>query len=166
MKTAVKNEGLNDYLAVRAGRHDCALPLGAVQSVLRGHQPMTPVPQAPASVAGIMNIRGRIAAVIDLACFLGAQGDLFIEKECADTPQDGKETDMIVVVQHDSEIYGLRVQAVGEVFKKSGAGTAAPPETLPAGLSGIVASLDRQGDKLLAILDISAMLDILCRRPQ
>jgi purine-binding chemotaxis protein CheW len=58
-------------LVVRAGRRLFALPLAAVQEVVP-ELPLTPIPGSGAAVVGMVNVRGRVVPVLDLAIALGA----------------------------------------------------------------------------------------------
>ncbi|MBI4493114.1 MAG: chemotaxis protein CheW [Chloroflexi bacterium] len=58
------------YLAFSAGSERYALPLDRVAGV-QPEGPITRVPGATALVRGVMNLRGRLLAVVDLAAVLG-----------------------------------------------------------------------------------------------
>ncbi|MEO6708287.1 MAG: chemotaxis protein CheW, partial [Planctomycetota bacterium] len=58
------------YCSFRLGADEYALDVADVQEVLRGLE-CSPVPLAPASVIGLMNLRGQIVTVVDLAKLLG-----------------------------------------------------------------------------------------------
>ena len=47
------------------------IPILKVQAIVEPDQ-ITPVPQAPGAIAGVLNLRGRIVTVIDLRECLGA----------------------------------------------------------------------------------------------
>ncbi len=53
------------YVVFRLGSEEYGLPVGAVNSIIR-YEDATPVPRAPASVLGVINLRGRVVPVIDL----------------------------------------------------------------------------------------------------
>jgi purine-binding chemotaxis protein CheW len=56
-------------LIVRAAAWRCALPLPAIDEVMRP-LPLAPLAAAPAFVAGVATIRGAPTPVVDLACLL------------------------------------------------------------------------------------------------
>ncbi len=47
------------------------LPLSAVREVVSPHPPFARVPRAGGAVRGVMNLRGRVVAVVDLAELVG-----------------------------------------------------------------------------------------------
>lgn len=60
-------------LAFRLGDEACALPLTSVAEV-QPYQRCTPVPGQAAELLGVVNLRGRIRPVLDLARMLGSKG--------------------------------------------------------------------------------------------
>ncbi len=62
--------GDTDLLVVRVAEQRCGLPTERVEQVLRACA-VSPLPGAPAWVAGAINLRGRVAAVVDLRARLG-----------------------------------------------------------------------------------------------
>jgi purine-binding chemotaxis protein CheW len=55
----------------RVGAERYALPLSAVREVVPPHPPFARVPRAGGAVRGVMNLRGRVVAVVDLAALVG-----------------------------------------------------------------------------------------------
>jgi purine-binding chemotaxis protein CheW len=53
------------------GAERYALPLSAVREVVPPHPPFARVPRAGGAVRGVMNLRGRVVAVVDLAELVG-----------------------------------------------------------------------------------------------
>jgi len=49
-----------------AGALSLALPLASIREVLNAPAALSKVPRAPAALLGIMNLRGRVVAVVDL----------------------------------------------------------------------------------------------------
>jgi purine-binding chemotaxis protein CheW len=59
------------HVLVRAGGERFALPLDSVREVVIPQPPFARVPRAAAAVRGVMNLRGRVVAVVDLGALLG-----------------------------------------------------------------------------------------------
>ncbi len=57
----------------KIGTHHFGLDVLHVQEVLRA-QPITPVPLAAATIAGLLNLRGQIITVLDLRTLFGLAG--------------------------------------------------------------------------------------------
>ncbi len=56
---------ITEYLAFRLAGDVYAAPVSIIREILKLH-PLTPVPRAPASIMGIISVRGQLVTVIDL----------------------------------------------------------------------------------------------------
>lgn len=59
------------HVVFRVGTERFALPLAAVREVVVPQPPFARVPRASEAVRGVMNLRGRVVAVVDLAPLVG-----------------------------------------------------------------------------------------------
>jgi purine-binding chemotaxis protein CheW len=135
-------EGLNGQLTfLVAGRHH-AIPLEAVQEVLQ--LPWLQSPEgAPACVAGLLNLRGGVVTVLDLARRLGLPSR---------APDPG---DALIVLAGTS--WGLWVEQVEGVLDLG----AALPVEIPAGTEGVQSferGLAAHGTELYHLLDLDRIL--------
>ena len=71
---------------------------------IRGWTPATALPHAPAYVRGVINLRGSVLPIVDLAERLG-----FPQTEAT-------QRHVIIVVQVDAQIVGLLVDAVSDIL--------------------------------------------------
>ena len=101
-------------------------------------QALTPVPRAPASVAGLLNLRGQIIAAISLRERLGFEGR-----------PDG----MNIIVRTPEGPASLLVDRIGDVLSCDPTRWSQPPDTLPAALRGLVVGSYQFPDRLLLVLD-------------
>lgn len=121
---------------------DClyGVDVTGVQEVLPP-QPRTPTPLAPATVAGLVNLRGQVVLAVDL-------------RERLALPAREGEEPMMVVVRVGSETVSLLVDHIGEVVTVGPETFAEPPETLPVALRALVRGAHRLPDRLLLVLDV------------
>ncbi len=56
---------LREFLAFKLGSESYAVEIGSIGAILR-LPPITPVPRAPDEVMGIISVRGKVVAVLDL----------------------------------------------------------------------------------------------------
>lgn len=82
---------------------------------IRGWTPATPVPHSPSYVKGVINLRGIVMPVLDLA----AQLDLGVTEPTS--------RHVIVVAQCGDKLAGLLVDSVQETFHVSAAQLQPPP---------------------------------------
>lgn len=117
----------------------------AVQEIIR-MATITPVSLTPDYVEGVLNLRGQIVTIIDLA----ARVDI----PSAADPSGGH----IIVVRHESESIGLKVDRIGDVLSASWDQMESPP----ANLSGIhrryLKGVLKIKNRLVEILDLPAVL--------
>ena len=107
---------------------------------------LTPVRHAPDYVAGIRNLRGRIITVIDLCVRLGLG-----------TVEIGPES-RILIADWKGEPVGLLVDKVADAISVE----AGKLEPAPPNLHGVqmqkLRGVFRSGDRLVALLDLTAVL--------
>ena len=118
-----------------------------VQEVLR-YQDMTTVPKAPASVHGLINLRGQIVTALDLRCRLG-----FAPRAAGDLP-------MNVVLRSRGEVVSLLVDDIGDVIDTSGLVLEPVPVTVPLSLRRVLRGVLSVSDSILLVLDPDQAADL------
>ncbi|MCE5204416.1 MAG: chemotaxis protein CheW [Coriobacteriales bacterium] len=94
--------GYRQYVLFRLGDEDYGLPIEHVQSIIR-YEPATPVPHAPDAVEGVINLRGQVIPVVDLARRLRGRA---LERS---------PSARIIVAEGESGLVGLAVDSASEV---------------------------------------------------
>lgn len=120
---------------------DYGIDVLRVQEALR-FQSRTPVPQAPAGTAGLVNLRGQVVLAVDLRVRLGL-APLSLDAE-----------PMMVVVQVDGEPVSLLVDEIGDVVEVSEDQFESPPETLDPALRDVILGAYKLDGGLLLALDV------------
>lgn len=121
------------------------IPILKVQDIVEPDQ-ITPVPLAPAAIAGVLNLRGRIVTVIDLRELLGA-------------PSVEQARQMSVTVEHKGDLYTLLVDSIGDVRSLPKRGFEKPPVTLDENMRRLSSGIFGLEDTLLVVLDVDRILD-------
>jgi purine-binding chemotaxis protein CheW len=122
------------------------LDIATVFEIIR-HQPITAVPQAPAFVRGVINLRGRIIPVVDLRDRFGmAEGSL-------------TKATRIVVCEAAGTRLGLIVDGVSEVLMIAAETIETTPDVAAAGDVGYLRGIAKLGDRLIILLDLDGLLD-------
>lgn len=112
-----------------------------VQEVLR-HQTLTPVPLAPPTVRGLINLRGQIVTALDLRQRLGMP------------PRVSEKPPMNIVIRSDEEAVALLVDEIGEVVDVEEGRFERPPETLQGPARELIPGAYKLDARLLLILDV------------
>lgn len=126
--------------------HSFGIDIGTVRDIL-GVQQLARVPLAPAEIAGVLNLRGRIVTAIDMRRRLGVVGTA----SAADLA-------MNVVVEHKGELYSLLVDRIGEVLTLSGSRFEADLVSLPSHWRPLARGIFRLDAALLIELDVERIL--------
>ncbi|KPP96458.1 MAG: chemotaxis signal relay system purine-binding protiein CheW [Bacteroidetes bacterium HLUCCA01] len=90
------------FLTFFLGKEEYALEILKVQEII-GMMPITPVPNMPGYIRGVLNLRGKIIPVMELRIRFGLM------------PVEDTEETCIVVVQSGSYLMGVVVDKVSEV---------------------------------------------------
>jgi purine-binding chemotaxis protein CheW len=118
---------------------------------IRGWDAVTPLPNTPAYVRGVMNLRGTIVPIIDLRQRFGLERIPY-----------GPTTVVVVLrVTHEqgSRVMGLVVDAVSDVYNVSDAEMQPPPECGAALSTEFVQGLATVNDKMVIMVDIDQLLN-------
>ena len=118
-----------------------------VQEVLR-YQEMTRVPLAPATVQGLINLRGQIVTAIDL------RRRLELPARAAD------KLPMNVVVRSEDGAVSLLVDEIGDVVEIEDDVFESPPETLRGVARDLIKGVYKLKDRLLLVLDTERTINI------
>jgi purine-binding chemotaxis protein CheW len=92
-----------EFIAFHVGEQTYCIDIITVREI-RGWTPATPLPHAPSFVRGVINLRGSVLPVVDLAARLG----LPIKEPTA--------RHAVIVVQSNGQIVGLLVEAVSNIM--------------------------------------------------
>lgn len=152
-------EPAQKYMCFRLHSQELAVPIAAVKETLTV-PPITPVFLTPPCFAGIINLRGDIVAVLDLASLLGL-------------PQLAIANHTRIVVckaptagQRDDLIAGLLVDELTTLCTLERDQIAPPPPTLPArGAALLTGVVDSEAKTALQVLDVAQIFaaDEVCQ---
>ncbi len=119
------------------------IPIREVEEISR-YCAVTPVPGAPASVCGVMSLRGEVVTVLDLRVVLGLG-------KTEHTRQTRN-----VIVHAAGERIGLLVDRVADVARAVTADLLPPPANMSGADSAMFQSVYRLENELLVLLDVAA----------
>ena len=140
---ATADLGITQLVVFQLHAHEYALPANRVVEVLR-MVALTPVPEAPAWLPGVLNLRGFVIPVVDLRTRLGMPAAAYV----LNTP--------IIVVNGQNQRLGLIGDAMVDVV-------GLPAEALEhferdvADQSAVVA-LAHKGNRVILVLDADRLL--------
>jgi purine-binding chemotaxis protein CheW len=118
-----------------------------VQEIIR-HQEMTQVPLAPASIRGLINLRGQIVTALDLRCRLG------LPPRPAGLPSTN-----VVIHTADGPV-SLLVDEIGDVLEVDPATLGRAPDTVRGAARQVIDGVYRLKDRLLILLDTERVVAV------
>jgi purine-binding chemotaxis protein CheW len=137
------------YLTFSLGTEEYGLPVLKVREIIKVMD-ITPVPQVPAHVKGVINLRGKVIPVIDLRA------------KFALPPQDYTERTCIVVVDvalsRERVMLGVVVDAVSEVLNIAAAEIDQTPEFGASVITDYMLGLAKVKNTVKILLDLDCVL--------
>jgi len=148
-QVADMEERAGKYLTFKLAEEEYGLEILKVREIM-GLMPVTRVPQTPAFVRGVINLRGKVIPVVDLRMKFGMPCIEDTEETCiivVDVARKGQVTNM-----------GIVVDRVEEVLDISGNDIEDTP-SLGAGVNtDFILGMGKVGDKVKMLLDINRVL--------
>jgi purine-binding chemotaxis protein CheW len=137
------------YLGFYLGSEECGIGILRVREILE-YPVMTRVPMTPPWVRGVINLRGGVVPVIDLAVKFGLQDSAVTNRTCViivEADLEGERTVMGVVADSVSQVIEL---APSDIVESPAFGTAVRVDYL--------LGLGKQGDRFVLLLDTDKVL--------
>lgn len=145
VETAVINNS-SQYLAFKLGSEEYGLPIANITSIVDNDSSITRVPTAPEHILGVINLRGDIVPIIDLAKKLGFDsGTDFSKKK--------------IIIANTEDLYvGIVVDIVLDVIHVSGDCMENSAPYADNKNKEYFAAIAKYDDRLIIILDIDKLL--------
>lgn len=138
---------MTEYVSFTTAGQLFGLPIECVQDVFTLGK-ITPVPLAGREIVGVLNLRGRILTVIDLASRLALDG------------ATDAGANMVIGIERGPESFGVLVDRVGEVLSLSDDDREPTPINLDPTLNAAATGVFRLEGKILVALDADRTLDL------
>lgn len=134
-----------ELLSFRVGGQDYSVDIMSVREI-RGSAKATSLPHAPPFIKGVINLRGTVLPIIDLAARL----DL----------NSGEDTarNVIIVVDLGGRTAGLMVDAVSDILAIPSDDMQPPPDLAADDARTFVSALTIVDGRMIRILDLDAVM--------
>jgi len=137
------------YLVFELGREEFGIRVLKVREIM-GIQDITAVPQTPAHVKGVINLRGKVIPVVDLRLKFGLPEQEYTQRTC------------IIVVQVQGEagpmLMGIVVDGVAEVLNLAAADIEDTPDFGDGTATPYLLGMAKVKDKVKILLEIDRVL--------
>ena len=129
----------------QVGRESYGIPITALHEIVRVPE-ITAVPDAPAHVEGVINLRGKIVSVVDLRKRFGKPATALDRRN------------RILVVEHRGRLAGMIVDSASEVLKIPESEIETAPAMMQEGGLDCVTGMGKYNGRLIILLDINKVL--------
>ena len=140
----------NQYLTFLLGEGEYGVDILRVQEI-KGWDRVTPLPNTPDYMRGVINLRGAVVPIIDLRCRFRME-----------QVEYSKTTVIVVLKVHGEKgerTMGFVVDAVSDVYSIGDDQLRQPPDIGGAGQTSFVKSLATVDSKMVILLDIDQLVD-------
>lgn len=138
-------EHRRELLSVRIGNQEFAMDIRSIREI-RGWIASTHLPHAPSFIKGMINLRGTVLVVIDLAERLGLP------------PQEPSPASVFVVVEHGDKVAGLLVDAVCDIITVTEDMCQPTPETGTTTSREYIEGLIMMENRIVSIVAIPSLM--------
>jgi purine-binding chemotaxis protein CheW len=135
----------NQYLTFALGQEEYGVEILKVQEI-KGYSAITPIPNTPPYIKGVMNLRGTIIPVMDLRA----------KFSLAETEYN--QFTVIIVVLVGTKVVGVIVDAVSDVLNIPSSDIQAAPDFGGQVETRFINGLAKAGEKLIVLLDIEKVV--------
>ncbi len=139
-----------EFLTFQISDQEYSLDIMCVREI-RGWTKATPMPHAPSFMRGVINLRGTVLPVMDLAERLGLPA------------RPHSDRNVIIVVKHGDAMTGLLVDAVSDIITLNPADLQPPPDAATIGAPAIIKSLTLIEDRMIRVLDLPSVVAFVQR---
>ncbi|HVV83801.1 MAG TPA: chemotaxis protein CheW [Kofleriaceae bacterium] len=135
----------HQYLTFLLDGEEYAVDILRVQEI-KGYSAITPIPNTPPYLRGVMNLRGNVVPVIDLRLRLGMPA-----------ADHGKFT-VIVLLTVGTRVRGMIVDAVSDVLQLAPSAIEPTPGLGPAVDTSFIHGMAKPHGRLLILLDVDRVV--------
>jgi purine-binding chemotaxis protein CheW len=135
----------NQFLSFVLGKEEYGIDILKVQEI-RGYSAITAIPNTPAYIRGVINLRGAVVPIVDLRAKFGLAAT------------DYDKFTVIIVVTIGTRVAGLIVDAVSDVLNIARSDVEPTPEFGGAVDTSFITGMAKVADKLVLLLDIDRVV--------
>lgn len=134
-----------ELLSFRVGDQEYSVDIMSVREI-RGWTRATSLPHSPVYVRGVINLRGTVLPVVDLALRLGLPSGEITDRN------------VIIVVHIEGRTVGLLVDAVSDILSISQDELAPPPELAADNSQTFINALTIVDGRMIRVLDLGTVM--------
>jgi purine-binding chemotaxis protein CheW len=137
--------GVDEFIAFRVGAQEFCIDIMSVREI-RGWTPATVLPHAPLYIRGVINLRGSVLPIVDLAQRLS-----FARTEAT-------QRHVIIVVQVGAQVIGLLVDAVSEILSHAAEAIQPMPDAATDSVKSFVKGMLAVDDRMIGLIKLDSIM--------
>jgi purine-binding chemotaxis protein CheW len=145
LDNAVKSGASRELISFRIGEQEFCVDIMVVREI-RGWTPATPLPRAPSYLCGVINLRGAVLPIVDLAARLGFDAT------------DPTQRHVIIVAQIGRQVVGMLVDAVSDILTVSDEIVQPPPDVASEMVRNFVTGLLAIDGRMISLISLDRIL--------
>jgi purine-binding chemotaxis protein CheW len=134
-----------ELITFRVGEQLFCVDIMAVREI-RGWSAPTPLPQSPSFVTGVINLRGQVLPIVDMAARLGLP------------PAEPTARHVIIVVAIAQRLVGVLVDAVCDIVTVAPDALQPPPDLTGEAAGAFVTGLLTEEDRLISLIALDNLI--------
>jgi purine-binding chemotaxis protein CheW len=135
----------SQYLTFALGEEQYGIELLKVQEI-KGYSPVTPIPNTPDHIKGVMNLRGAVIPIVDLRTRFGMEAIEYTK------------FNVVIVINVGTRVMGLLVDAVSDVLNVMPGELRPPPDFGARSDTRFISGVASTGDRIAVLLDLQCLL--------
>lgn len=144
---ALATSDAQQYLTFTLGQEEYGIEILRVQEI-KGYSAITPIPNTPPYIKGVMNLRGTVVPVVDLRVKFGMASAEY------------NRFTVVIVVTLETRVVGLVVDGVSDVLTIAGADVVPTPEMGDGIDTTFLTGMVRSSERLTALLAIDRLVGL------
>lgn len=134
-----------EFISLIAGQQSFCLELNRVREIRRW-EPVTMLPHSPSHVLGVVNLRGAVVPIVDLAQRLGF-------------PQiTPTQRNVIIISRYNDQVVGFLVESVSEIFTINAAEVKEAPSLGGTAENPYIEGVISLNDDMVRVINIDALM--------
>lgn len=139
------SDGQFEFITFSAGGQSFCLEITQIREIRRW-TPVTALPHTPDDVLGVMNLRGAVIPIFDLAARFGLG------------PTPSNERNVVIVAAVDGTTFGLLVESVSEILAVDKAAIQVTPDIKSEVTRNSILGMISVGDGMVRVVNLDAVL--------
>ena len=145
LEPAGSSAATNQYLTFLLGSEQYGVEILKVQEI-KGYSAVTPIPNAPMHIKGVMNLRGTVVPVVDLRTRFGMESIEYTKFT------------VIILLSVGRKVIGLVVDAVSDVLDIAPADMRPAPDLGSRSDTRFISGMATVGERMTVLLDMDRLL--------